>query len=312
MLVLGAPGTAKTSTILHCGAQKQELAGEIYRGGNVAPTETANLWLAGKTVMVEAGYPLVSDNARWCRLLELLRPEQSARAALVCVDAERLGRSEETARLAQQYGTLLRNYAQLSGCRIPVYVLFTRMDHVAHCGEFVRKMSHEEAARTLGATLPEHPAHGDTAAALATRIKTAHDAIGRSLAVARTQLMARATDPELASHIYEFPREFVKLKGAVAGLLSEMCPPGAIAGTFLRGFYFSGARAIVVEENAPTPISAPAPSKAVFATGMFGGDPVSEAAAAPRVAGPVRRKIPQWLFLSNLFHDVLLRDFQEV
>jgi type VI secretion system protein ImpL len=124
--------------------------------------------------------------------------------------------------------------------------------------------------------------------------------------------MARATDPELASHIYEFPREFVKLKGAVAGLLSEMCPPGAIAGTFLRGFYFSGARAIVVEENAPTPISAPAPSKAVFATGMFGGDPVSEAAAAPRVAGPVRRKIPQWLFLSNLFHDVLLRDFQEV
>jgi type VI secretion system protein ImpL len=123
----------------------------------------------------------------------------------------------------------------------------------------------------------------------------------------------RESDAERASHVYEFPREFIKMKGAVAGVLSEMCPPGPGAGPFLRGFYFSGARAIVVEQNAPAPVSAPATSDSALATGMFGGgSALVRPAPAPQPAGPVRRKVPQWLFLSQLFHEVLLRDFQEV
>jgi type VI secretion system protein ImpL len=91
-----------------------------------------------------------------------------------------------------------------------------------------------------------------------------------------------------------------------------MCQPGPGAGTFLRGFYFSGARAIVVEENAPTPVPASAPAPGEFATGMFGYETSpAQAAPAPQNRRPPRRKIPQWLFLPRLFHDVLLRDFQE-
>jgi type IV/VI secretion system ImpK/VasF family protein len=313
ILLLGEPGTAKTSSVLHCGVERVELAGEVYGDGNVAPTASANFWLLRKTVLVEAGGALASDGTRWRRLLEWLRPASAAaRAALVCLDVERLGNIQEAARMAREMRGRLNEYAQAAGCRIPVYVLFTRLDHVPHCEEFVRRLTHEEAARPVGATLAEHPASGDTAAALATRVKAACDGIYRSLALARTQLMMRESDAERASHVYEFPREFVKLKGVVAGVLSEMCPPGPGAGPFLRGFYFSGARAIVVEQNAPAPAPAPAASGSSLATGMFGGGPVAaQPAAAPQPAGPVRRKVPQWLFLSQLFHEVLLRDFQE-
>jgi type IV/VI secretion system ImpK/VasF family protein len=317
LLVLGEPASVKTSTILHCGVAKQELAGEIYREGNVAPTAAANFWLARGAVVAEAGGALLSDASGWSRLLQLLGPCSGApRAALVCIDAERIARAEHASRTARLLGARLAEYAQACGCRIPVYVIFTRLDKLPGCGEFVRKMSHDEASRAVGATLAEFTAPGDTPAALATRVKAAFDGVVRSLAFARAPLMLRETEADRVQLAYEFPRELHKLKGPVAATLSELCPPGAAAGAFLRGFYFSGARAIVVEENAPAPVSAPEPERVPLATGMFGADPPAPAprqpAPAPRAAAPARRKIPQWLFLSSLFHEVLLRDFIEV
>ena len=80
-------------------------------------------------------------------------------------------------------------------------------------------------------------------------------------------------------------------------------------GPFLRGFYFSGVRPIIVNEMAP---AAPTPAESqaagrMGATGMFRyGGAAQPAGAAPRVIGT--KKVPQWLFLGHFFNDLLLAD----
>ena len=311
LLVIGEPASVKTSTILHCGASKETLAGEVYRDGNVTPTALANLWFARPAVVVEAGATMLADRARWCRLLEKLQPGSAAaaRAALVCVDVERLTRSD-AADLASRSAAYLRahleEYGQMVGTAVPIYVLFTRMDRVAGFAEFVRKLSHDEAGRVVGATLPAAFLPGDSAGAMATRLKDAYSALYRSLALARVELMARESDPEKVEPAYEFPREFHKLRPVVVRLLSELCPPGTPGAPFLRGFYFSGARPIVVEEEEPV-VRPSMDVDDVSATGMF-GDSVFRP-SAPVKAPAMRRKIPQWLFLTHLFRHVLLADY---
>jgi type VI secretion system protein ImpL len=80
----------------------------------------------------------------------------------------------------------------------------------------------------------------------------------------------------------------------------------------LRGFYFTGVRPIIVNETAPVAAAAPPQAggygSVAGATGIFtaGGRAQAAAAPPPQVGGA--RKVPQWLFLSRLFNDILLSD----
>ncbi|HWB97086.1 MAG TPA: ImcF-related family protein, partial [Bryobacteraceae bacterium] len=139
------------------------------------------------------------------------------------------------------------------------------------------------------------------------------DQLFRSLCDARPEFLSRENDATKLPGTYEFPREFRKLRAPLVQFLVDLCRPSQLTvGPFLRGFYFSGVRPVVIHETAPSPEpraaqvqSAPGASEA---TGMFraGFQQQAAAAAAPRIVGT--RKVPQWLFLSHLFNDVLLGD----
>ena len=64
-LLMGDPGSAKTSIMLHSGLEPELLAGQVYQADNVAPTRTANLWFSRRSVFVEAGGRLLADPAKW-------------------------------------------------------------------------------------------------------------------------------------------------------------------------------------------------------------------------------------------------------
>jgi type VI secretion system protein ImpL len=94
----------------------------------------------------------------------------------------------------------------------------------------------------------------------------------------------------------------------VVQFLLDVCRPSQLNATpFLRGFYFSGVRPILVRDAAPAPVVA----KRHFAgdsgaTGVFriGPEPAGEFQAE----GPAVRKVPQWVFLRQLFGEVVLAD----
>ncbi len=280
----GEAGSAKTSTVLHSGTAPDLLAG----------TRVANIWIARKTLFVEAGGAWLSDPDRWAALVKQFSPAQrwwrifsrrpAARAVIACVNSEAFVKpnpEEALAAVAHNLRTRLGEISKSLGVPVPVYVLFTKLDRIPFFLDFVRNMSDEEAAQVLGATLPVR-ADGPAESRL---LAAAFDDLFDSLCTKRRRLLARESDPAKRSAINEFPDEFRKLQDAAVRFLVDLGRPSQPrANPFLCGFYFSGVRPVVLEESAP-----PARS------------------ADPATSGSTRR-VPQWLFLDGLFRDVLLSD----
>lgn len=331
VFVIGEAGSTKTSTVVHSGLDPELLAGQSHQDNTVAPTRVANIWFARQMVFVEAGGGLLAQPARWLRLLSRLRPGSlrsvvgsggaAPRAALVCVDAEtftRPGASEAVAAAARGLQLRLSEVSQLYGISFPVYVLFTKMNRVAFFEDFLRNLSNEEATQVLGATLPmrSQAGSGIYAEEETRRLSAAFDGIFYSLADHRNDLLPRENDPQKVPGAYEFPREFRKLRTTAVQFLVDLCRPSQLrASPFLRGFYFSGVRPVVVHDTAVAEAQRPATQRSPFeaagsATGIFkaGVPSAPPPMTAPAPLGGATRKVPQWLFLSHLFNDVILRD----
>jgi len=192
-----------------------------------------------------------------------------------------------------------------------VYVLFTKMDRLAHFFEYAATLNEEEAAQVFGVTLPmTADSAGVYAEREAKRLNDVFSNLAFSLSDHRPDFLAREHDPAKLPSIYEFPREFRKMRAVLIQFLVDLCRPSQLrTNPFLRGLYFTGVRPVTLSDAAPTALSAQ-PQQRPFnadATRVFvaGAQPVSPEAArqVPNV-----RRVPQWVFLSHLFSDVILSD----
>ncbi len=330
IFLLGEPASTKTTTMVKCGLDAELLAGHIYQENNIIPTRAANIWFARGAVFTEAGGGLLASPASWTRLVKKLQPGkvrsvfgkggQAPRAALVCFDSEHFVRSstDQLAVAARNLQARLGEVSQTLGISFPVYVLFTRMDRLPFFAEYVRNLSNEEAGQVLGVTLPVRATHGAGVYAEeeTQRLNSAFNQLFYSLCDHRIDFLGREHDPEKLPAAYEFPREFRKTRSGIVQFLVDVCRPSQLrANPFLRGFYFAGVRAIFISDSGSLAASTPRPIERqpseTGATGIFkvGG---AQAAAPPpamiQPPGTVTRKIPQWLFLSHLFNDVILQD----
>lgn len=320
--IVGETGSAKTSIFVNSGTEPDLLAGQVYQDNAIAPTRPVNIWLAHKSVFVEGGGKLAADPSRWITLIKRLHPSrrlfrhkpQAARAALVCVDSEaflRPNADEALAMIARNLRSRLGEISQTLGIRLPVYVLFTKLDRLRYFTDFFGSLTDPEVTQVFGATLPlrtDREQGGVYAEEESRRLTAAFDELFHALCDKRLPYLAREHDPNKLPDVYEFPREFRKVRNAAVRFLVDLCRPSQLrANPFLRGFYFSGVRPVVVKEGAPvarleTPLNDPR-----AATGIFGPGAL-KAADAPLVEGGRRRRVPQWLFLQHLFGDVVLRD----
>lgn len=325
VLVLGETGSAKTSVVLHCGLEPQLLAGYPAQNNIPIPTRALNLWFAPPFVVVEAGGPLLHEPPRWARLVKKFAPSgikmlgkkdvAPPRLALICIDCESFltpGVAETLGASIDQWRSRLRETSQLLGINLPVYVLFTRADRLHFFQDYVEPLSNDEASRVFGAALPVAAYAAASYAELETATVTAaFDNLFHALADWRVTLLARQLEAAPPSPIYEFPREFKKLQSILVPLLVDLCRPGASPTTpFLRGFYFTGIRPLVVTapQEAPAQEESAAPVN-LNATRMF--DINKAAAAAQQPGGPEGveiRKISQWVFLPQLLKEVLFQD----
>jgi type VI secretion system protein ImpL len=324
VFLFGESGSIKTSTIVNSGLDPELLAGHAYQDKQVVPTRTANLWYTREAVFVDAGGELVSQPGRWARLVRLVRPgrlsssmgkgQQAPRAAIVCFSCEsflQAGASEATAAAARKLGARLQEISSLLAINFPVYVLLTKVDRIPSFGEYAQNLSKEEANEVLGATLPvrSQQSVGVYAEEETKRITKAFDELFYSLADKRLPLLGRENQSDKLPGIYEFPRELRKIRSLLVQFLVDLARPSQLqSNPFLRGFYFSGVRAVVIADVAagafePGPQSAPDAG----ATRIFSAGQARHQAPVPaRAAGS--RKVPQWLFLPRLFNDVILKD----
>ena len=323
VVVLGPVGSTKTTAVVYSGLEPDLLAGEVFHGQGIGSTPVANLWYTHHTVLLEAGGKLAADPGRFARLVRRIRPRtlkatltgrpQAARAALVCFSCEELLKPESLQAVPQAARELRSELTQLAqgfGVQLPVYALFTKADKIPHFAEFVAHLSRDEVPQTLGATLrwPTSGSAGLYADREFQRLNTAFDRLLAQLATKRLELLARAADTEEQAGAYEFPRELRKTVPATIQFLVDLCRPSQLAvSPVLRGFYYTGVRAVVVSDAAPVRAAPAGAPGRVAATQVFVDSGAAFAAApTPTVSGS--RRMPQWLFLGTLLRDVVLRD----
>jgi type VI secretion system protein ImpL len=325
IFVAGEVGSTKTSTILASSLDPELLAGQVYQDNNVLPTRTANVFYARQVLFVDTAGDLLNETSKWSRLVRLSQPGrvssavqkgvQAPRAAIVCVECSKFlepRASESMQAAARVIGSRLQQISQLLGITYPVYVLFTKADRLAGFAEFFRNFSKGEAMQVLGATVPVRPASvGVYAEEESRRMEKAFDELFYSLADRRMDVLGREYEADKRPAIYEFPREFGKIRKLLVGFLVDLARPSQLqVSPFLRGFYFSGVRPVVEHDvtsaaqnvNAEPAADAGAGATKVFDPGRLNAPP------SPAAGSFGSRVVPQWVFLSQFFNRVLLQD----
>ena len=324
--VIGDENSAKTQTVLQSGLDPELLAGNVFRDGLVVPTQLANIWLAGNYVVAEAGGALLRQPGLWLRLIRATLPARlgsafskdsrlPARSVVVCVSIERIlapNTTEQIRGLAQMLNERLRQLSQTLGISLPIYVLFTKIDNITPFAEYVGRLSEEEVKLPIGSLLSSLDSgsgvYTEQASAL---IGARFDQLVFALAEFRLDILSRGGELQELARAYEFPRDLRKVRAGIVSFLAEVARPSQIGvNPFLRGFFFTGMRAHMVEDIldiGPAQPQAAAPINA-GATRIFSiaGAPQPVQAPPPRRGGV--RKVPQWVFLPHLFSRILLAD----
>jgi type VI secretion system protein ImpL len=325
VFLLGDSGAAKTTTILHSALDPDLLAGHVYQDDSVLPTRVANIWYTRQAIFVDPAGGLLAQTSLWKRLVKLVQPgrvstvlgggQQAPRAAVVCFDCGNFleaGASESTLVAARGLAARLQDISHILSISFPVYVLFTKLDRISFFSEFVRGFSDEETSQVLGATLPVRSLTAGVYAEEETRRLTkAFDVIFYSLAEKRLDLLTREFETDKLPGIYEFPRELRKVRVLLVRFLVDLARPSQLSvNPFLRGFYFCGVRPVIVDDVVPATPQAQAADDGLDggATRIFvaGGPQTPRAANLARAPGS--RKVPQWVFLTQLFNGVIVKD----
>lgn len=335
VFLLGETGAGKTSAMDQSGLDAELLAGQVYQESSIVPTRVANLWFARKTVFVEAGGPLLDDAGSWVRLVKHFLPgslrsifggaKLAPRAAIVCVDCEKLVREAALDKIVAQARKLRARLEELSyhmGVSLPVYVLFNRSDRIPYFEEFAGTFTNEETSQVLGSTLPlaGSTSSGVYAEQETRRLTAAFQSMFFTLAECRPGLLSRERSSDRQAGVYEFPREFGKLSKPLVQFLVDLCRPGHLrTGPFLRGFYFVGQRIIAVSASPQTMIGTRTTiqgSPGGFnpaATSLINAqqDPAAKTSWATGTSlegGSESRRSIQRVFLSHVFSHVILQD----
>ena len=323
--VIGDENSAKTQTVLQSGLDAELLAGNVYQDGGIVPTQLANLWLAGNYVVAEAGGALLRQPPLWLRLVRATIPARlgsvfgdsrlPARSVVVCVSIERIlapNTTEQIRALAQTLNERLRQLSQTLGISLPIYVLFTKLDRITPFADYASRLAEEEVKLPIGSLLSSLSAgsvlYTEQATAL---IGNRFDQLLYALSEFRLDVLSRGGELQDLARAYEFPRDLRKLRAGIVSFLAEVARPSQIGvNPFLRGFFFAGMRAHLVEDVldiGPAQPQAAAPIDA-GATRIFSIAAAQTQQPAPQPRRGGTRKVPQWVFLPHLFSKILLAD----
>ena len=325
VFILGDSGTAKTSSIAKSGLEPDLLAGYAYEENVIAPTRSLNVWYARETLYIDPAGAVISEPSVRKTLFQKFAPvrfksvfggkQPPPRSVVFTIDCETFlqhGSGEALAGKARQFQGILGELAAELGANFPVYVLFTKVDRIRYFSDYVSNFTEAEVAEIFGKTLPLQTAtgRGVWAEQETKRLTEAFQDLYLSLCDRRPEQLSREHNPAQLPNIYEFPREFAKLRPLLVQFLVDLCRPTQLrTSPFLRGFYFTGVRPVTVQDLAPASVApmADEPYDA-GATRIFN----PRSGRSPRMEAQVQetssRRVPQWVFLTHLFSDLILVD----
>ena len=265
-LLIGPSEGGKTALMQSCGIEPVPLAGQaLTAAGDIATTRVGNIWLAGTCVFVEiAGRVFDADAARlgqimsvllargkvarWSQLFASPQPAVDLRAALLCCQASAfMGEPDASKldRLSQPLRERLGVLARSAGQELPVYVILTRADRIGGFPEFFGRSGPGDLDQVFGIlnretrdTGPENRVWADRESK---RLGHGFQSLVLRLDERRRLALTVEGDSARKPAIYEFPREFKKLRTPLVQFLVDVFQPDPLRLVpRLAGFFFTG------------------------------------------------------------------------
>ena len=338
-LIVGPEGGGKTAITRHGGGEPTLLAGQAVADGNsVSPTRVANFWMYQNAVYLEvSGRVFASEPARLAEFLGRLHSAGAAggflgklgsgvrpvdmRGVLLVIDARQFTGIPELSKLdraAQQTNERLAAVAGVFGTELPVYVLFTKMDAVPHYADYFARLGPGEVGQVFG-VLASSDAAGTVdrvwSEAETKRLVGDFNSLSVRLNYRRFAALAQESDASKKPAIYEFPREFKRIRTPLVQFLVDAFRPDPLrANPRLRGFFFSGVRKVEAS------MLGDAGATGIYA--KLAGSPGAGGMAATQIlrtdqtlalqkmaaAGRTGPLVDQWMFVRDLLGKVLPLD----
>lgn len=284
-LVLGAPGSGKTSLVQGTDIRRT-LAGTEAREPGAASPALCGWHFSPEAVLLDTpgGCGLDrEDREAWLDLLRLLKAHRSRQpldGVLLAMGAGDLlgpGAAAQARHVRQALGEMERIFRR----RVPVYLVVTQMDRLRGFTGFFGSLPEDARTPAWGAVLPAGPGPG-----LARRVDERFQELCRGMEEAAADRLSPAAGAAQAS----FPLEFRALGEGLRAFAAALDEPDPYhPAPCLRAFHFTSAR----------PGSGPRISAALRTAPLFGLPPVS----LEEPPGPDR----SW-FLEELLRQVVVPD----
>jgi len=335
-LIVGPERAGKTAIFQNSGIEPTLLAGQVQGpGAPVMSTRVANVWLAEQSLFLEvSGRVFNSDPARLAEFLGRLQPDAksagwrrwfqpsappvSLRGVVLVYDSQKFAGTPEPSELgrsAQQIRERLYAMASVLGAQLPVYVLFTRIDGLRYFPEFFSRLPEGDVVQVFGVLTDEKKQaqrQDRTWAEAETKLLNQYfQSLFLRLGDRRLLALAQESKPAQKPSIYEFPREFKRIRTHLVQFLVDIFKPDPLkSGPLLRGFFFAGIRR--TERMAPAPVTEVKSSfrpatPAAEATQIFSAEMLTSfGKPSPDVSSG--HLVDQWVFLRDFFQQVLRFD----
>jgi type VI secretion system protein ImpL len=251
-IIIGAPGSGKTTALLNSGLRfPLAAAGEGSGGGQglpgVAGTRNCDWWFTDQAVLIDTAgryttqdSNLEADRTAWNGFLSLLkrsRPRQPVNGVMVTVSV--LDLLTKSAHERQQQAAAIRARVQelheQLGVRFPIYLMVTKCDLLSGFMDTLGDVDREARATPWGFTFPlDAQQHSDASTFL-----QEFDALDKRLTDGLIDRLQTEHDPARRARIYAFPQQFSGLRNVLKAFVDEVFSPSQFeAHPLIRGVYF--------------------------------------------------------------------------
>jgi type VI secretion system protein ImpL len=250
-MFVGAPGSGKTTTLLHSGL-RFPLADTLGPGaiGGVGGTRHCDWWFTDEAVMLDTAGRYTTqdsnaevDQAGWHGFLGLLkkhRPRRPINGIIVALSVADLLQQGPAGRQAQALAirARIKELHERLGSSFPIYVTVTKCDLLAGFVEFFDNLGREERAQVWGMTFPL--AAGANAAPPLASFPERFQALERQLQARVLERMQQERDLQRRALLYRFPQQFAAIGEVLGGFLNAVFDPTRYEqAALLRGVYFT-------------------------------------------------------------------------
>jgi type VI secretion system protein ImpL len=250
-MFVGAPGSGKTTALLHSGL-RFPLAEAMGSGaiGGVGGTRQCDWWFTDDAVLLDTAGRYTTqdsdaevDQAGWNGFLGLLkkcRPRRPINGIIVALSVADLLQQGPAARQAQATAirARIKELHERLGSTFPIYVTVTKCDLLAGFMEYFDSFGREERAQVWGMTFAR-AASRDAAAALA-EFPVRFLELEQRLQARVLGRMQEERDLQRRALLYRFPQQFGGLGEVLQGFLEAVFEPTRYEqGAQLRGVYFT-------------------------------------------------------------------------